>query len=326
MSSEDLWAPAAPSTLSVRRLASTVASAPSSRLRNFSTPEARNRFIDDLVENEQVDAAARLGWTDNADPLRRPNPFSAVEIESAWMELEAAVAIQSHARARLAARLYKDRMRKLQLFRLYARTEERAAKKMQEKIRRLLAHKDMMRKWRDTLNAAAALDPNAISERLARAAALVQTSQRAAHRAALLNSLRGTLHVRTRRGLLFGRFEEKHVFATDDPGIGAAICWRGATATAAERTVPIASVRVHSELRYEFAIEAHEGKSGGGKSWLFRAPAQHTLEQWMRNLHALVIDGKRDAVVGVADNRGGAGEQAESSLARSGPRFGRDRV
>ena len=265
--------------------------------RKFENTYARAAWLGTLIENEQVDAAARLGWTDPSDPLKRPNLRSAEEIETAWMELEAAVSIQSYARSRLAARLYKDRLRKLQLFRLYARTEERAAKRLQHAFRKLMAHREALRNWRDALNSAAP-DPSAMSARLARAAALVQASQRAAHRAALLAALQGKLHVRTRKGLLgglLGRFEERYVFATDDGPEGAAISWRLHSATRAEQTVPIANIRVHSELRYEFALEAQEGKLGRGKSWLFRAPAQHTMEQWVRNLHALVLDCKYDA-------------------------------
>ena len=276
------------------------------RARKFENPYARAAWLGDLIENEQVDAAARLGWVDPSDPFKRPNTRSAKEIEAAWGELEAAVSIQRYARSRLAARLYNDRLRKLQLFRLYARTEQRAAMRMQHAFRRLVARKEALRNWRDALDAATP-DVGALSARLARAAALLQASQRAAHRAALLEALRGKLHVRTRRGLLggwLGRFEERHIFATDDCPEGAAICWRPFSASKTERTVPIANIRVHSELRYEFALEAQDGKLGRGKVFLFRAPAQHTMEQWVRNLHALVVDCKYD--VEVADSASAA--------------------
>ena len=253
------------------------------RRRRFRSAEAREEWLNFLVANEQVDAAARLGWTDG----RRPNERTAEQIEHAWLMLEAAVFIQSYARARLAARLYRERLRKLHLFRLYARTEARAARLVQHAYRRLAASRVARRNWRDALDAATP-DPKAAAARLLRAAALVQDGQRTAHRAALLAALRGTLHVCTRR-FLVGRFRERFVYATDDGPDGAAICWRPWSATGAERRVPIGTIRVHSEVRYEFALEA----ATGGRAWLFRCPAQHTMEQWVRNLHELIAMQRR---------------------------------
>ena len=264
-------------------------------MRAFRSPIARAAWLNFLVANERLDAAAALGWTEEG---RGPSLVSAKQIEQAWRELEAAMAIQSYARARLAARLYSERMRKLRLFRLYARAESRAALQLQWAAKRLLARREAQRKWRTALNTMAP-DPNEIAARLARAAALVQYRLRIARRSTLVSELRGTLYELSRRprGVpFFRRFMERYVYATDGPE-GAAICWqpsssarrssRAAPTDAPEQRVPIASIvelAVHSEVRYEFILRS----SVRARAWLLRATAQHEMEQWLRHLHELV--------------------------------------